>query len=221
MDIWIFSTAVILLMVAFFTYTTFVVLKQKRYSEVQKDFINTITHEVKTPVTTIMLSAQALQRQASQYQPALAQQANTYTQLIVQEVGRIKDQVEQVLQSAHVEKETLVLNTEGVDIHALISEVTESMQALLQQHQASPGCLHLPPAQIPAERPPAGDSNHPRHGLQAAAALKNQPLYYRSNTRSVYFLPPCSSCRRKIPFWPFGGLMVFSIVMPASGMASE
>ena len=132
MDIWIFSTCVMLLVISFFTYTTFVVLRQKRFSDIQKDFINTISHEVKTPVTTIMLSAQALERQ--QLQP---EQLKTYTQLILQEAGRIKNQVEQVLQSAHGEKEKLQLQKEDLNLNSLIQEVTESMQALLQQQQAT------------------------------------------------------------------------------------
>ncbi len=136
MDIWIFSTTVMLLVILFFTYTTFVVLKQKRYSEIQKDFINTITHEVKTPVTTIMLSAEALQRQAVSFGDG-PDTGNTYTQLILQEATRIKNQVEQVLQSAHAEKATLLLKQENVDLHQLIYEVTESMDAMLAQRQAT------------------------------------------------------------------------------------
>ena len=134
MDIWLFSTCVMLLVIAFFTYTTFVVLKQKRYSEIQKDFINTITHEVKTPVTTIMLSAQALQRQQVLEQP---EHARTYTQLILQEATRIKSQVEQVLHTANVEKEKLFLNKEGLDLHRLISEVADSMAVLLKEQGAT------------------------------------------------------------------------------------
>ena len=136
MGIWIFSTCVMLLVILFFTYTTFVVLKQKRYSEIQKDFINTITHEVKTPVTTIMLSAEALQRQAAHTLHPQPEHTHTYARLILQEAGRIKNQVEQVLQTAQVEKEKLVLRQESVDMHALILEISESMQALLLQHQA-------------------------------------------------------------------------------------
>ncbi len=60
MGIWSFSTLVLLLVILFFSYSLFVILKQKRLSEIQKDFINNMTHEFKTPISTIAVSAEVL-----------------------------------------------------------------------------------------------------------------------------------------------------------------
>ena len=60
MGIWGFSSAVLLIVIFFFVYTLFVILKQRRLSEVQKDFINNMTHEFKTPISTIAISTEVL-----------------------------------------------------------------------------------------------------------------------------------------------------------------
>ena len=60
MGFWTFSTIVLILVVLFFTYAIFVILKQRRLSEIQTDFINNMTHEFKTPLSTISISTDVL-----------------------------------------------------------------------------------------------------------------------------------------------------------------
>jgi two-component system, OmpR family, phosphate regulon sensor histidine kinase PhoR len=57
---WIWSSVLVLIAVSFFSYALFVILRQKQLSEVQRDFINNMTHELQTPISTIRIAADVL-----------------------------------------------------------------------------------------------------------------------------------------------------------------
>ena len=119
MGIWSFSSIVLLLVITFFSYTLFVILKQKRLSEIQKDFINNMTHEFKTPIATIAVSAEVLKDPAIVHQP---ERLLNYAGIIEKENIRLKQQVERVLQMARLDKEAVGLKKEAVDVHQLIQD---------------------------------------------------------------------------------------------------
>lgn len=132
MAIWLFSSFVLLIVIIFFSYATFVILKQKRLSEVQKDFINNMTHEVKTPLSTILLSAEMLPKIKASDEKMLT----TYASLISKEALRIKNHAEQVLQVAHIEKEHLALEKEIFDAHEMVQEMAENLHAPFNARKA-------------------------------------------------------------------------------------
>jgi two-component system phosphate regulon sensor histidine kinase PhoR len=129
MGIWLFSSSVLLLVIVFFAYTLFVILKQKRLSEIQKDFINNMTHEFKTPIATIAVSAEVLKSPDIIQQP---ERLLNYTTIIENENKRLKQHVERVLQMAKLDKD-IELKMESVDLHDIIHEVVTGMQVALQE----------------------------------------------------------------------------------------
>jgi two-component system phosphate regulon sensor histidine kinase PhoR len=124
MGIWSFSSVVLLLVIIFFSYTLFVILKQKRLSEVQKDFINNMTHEFKTPISTIALSAEVLKDPQIIHQP---ERLLSYTAIIEKENNRLKQHVERVLQMARLDKEDIGLKKELTDIHHVVTEAIKNV----------------------------------------------------------------------------------------------
>ena len=132
MGIWSFSSIVLLLVIVFFAYTLFVILKQKRLSEIQKDFINNMTHEFKTPIATIAVSAEVLKDPNIVHQP---ERLLNYTTIIENENKRLKQHVERVLQMAKHDKEDIELKKESVNLHEVIEEVMEGMRVPLQEKQ--------------------------------------------------------------------------------------
>ena len=130
MGIWSFSSIVLLLVITFFAYTLFVILKQKRLSEIQKDFINNMTHEFKTPIATISVSAEVLKDPGIVHQP---ERLKNYAGIIEKENLRLKQQVERVLQMARLDKEDLGLKKETVDVHQLIQDSIRHYTMALQE----------------------------------------------------------------------------------------
>lgn len=94
---WLWSTVAVLLVVGFFGYTLIVVLKQRRLTEVQRDFINNITHELQTPVSTIRIAADVLQSATIAQQPDRIRQ---YARVLSEESQRLQYQINSVLQLA-------------------------------------------------------------------------------------------------------------------------
>ena len=130
MGIWIFSSLVLVLVIVFFSYTLFVILKQKRLSEVQKDFINNMTHEFKTPIATIALSAGVLKDPQIIRQP---ERLLNYATIVESENNRLKQHVERVLQMAKLDKDHIELKKENVNLHEVIEEVVRGMRITLEE----------------------------------------------------------------------------------------
>lgn len=95
-DLWKFTTAITLVVIIFFAFALFVILRQKRLSEVQRDFINNVSHELKTPLATLSLASETLKERSSDNE-------NKYLQIIQQEVCRLQKNVEDILHSSFLE----------------------------------------------------------------------------------------------------------------------
>lgn len=131
LDIWIVSSLVTLVVMAFFGYSMFVILRQKRLSEVQRDFVNNMTHEFQTPISTIQVATDVLNNPKILEQP---ERFKKYVQIIKQENNRLKNQVETVLTTARLSRGKIEINQELQELHSLIHEVTASVKAELGEN---------------------------------------------------------------------------------------
>ena len=122
---WIYVVVIALLILVFFLFTINVIVKQKRLSEVKNDFINNMTHELKTPISTIGLSAEMLMRPGSVED---AQKIQRYATIIYKENKRLENQVEKVLNIAKLDKEHIVLKLEQIDIHEILKDIKENFE---------------------------------------------------------------------------------------------
>ncbi len=130
MGIWGFSSAVMVVVIFFFVYTLFVILRQKRLSEIQRDFINNMTHEFKTPLSTIAISSEVLKDPKITHAP---ERLLNYASIIQTESQRLKQHVERVLQMARLEKSDVGLKKERLDLHELIREVVQNTSVAIQE----------------------------------------------------------------------------------------
>ncbi len=111
LDIWIYTSLLLVIITIFFAYTLFIVLKQKKLSEIRNDFINNMTHELKTPIATISLTSGALKKNL--HAPDKLEQ---YVDILGDESKRLKNLVEKVLQASNAENHNIRLKKEEIDV---------------------------------------------------------------------------------------------------------
>lgn len=128
---WIGSSLLVLLAVSFFGYALFVILRQRQLTEVQRDFINNMTHELQTPIATIRIAADVLNTPAIKDQP---ERLTKYTSIVKEEALRLQNQVETVLNMAKAEKNSLPLTIEWLDVHQIISSLANKYENNLTLH---------------------------------------------------------------------------------------
>lgn len=128
LGIWIVSTLFLLLVVIFFSYTIWVILKQKKLSEIRTDFINNMTHELKTPISTISLSTEVLSNPNITKDP---ERLSNYAGIIKEETERLKNQVDKVLQMASLDKRKVQMDKEKVNLHQLINKTVKGFELII------------------------------------------------------------------------------------------
>lgn len=128
--LWMFFSFLLFLTVLFFVYALNIILRQKRLSELQKDFINNMTHEFKTPISTINIASTALIENEQIRKEAGLQ---NYTRIIKEQNERLNRQVEKVLQIAEIERESLEMNKESVALHKLLNSAAASVNLLIEK----------------------------------------------------------------------------------------
>ncbi|WP_210464592.1 sensor histidine kinase [Rufibacter roseolus] len=123
-----------LIIILTFSFTLYTILRQKKISEIKNDFINNMTHEFKTPIATISLALDALVNPKVRKDEV---RVDYYARIIKDENRRMHQQVEKVLQTAQMERRTLQLAFEEVDVHQLIKKAAEPFQLHIEQRQGT------------------------------------------------------------------------------------
>jgi two-component system, OmpR family, phosphate regulon sensor histidine kinase PhoR len=125
------GSALLLLVIIFsFSFTVSTIYRQKKVSEIKNDFINNMTHELKTPISTISLACQALSDPDIKGRAGIV---DNYIRVISDENKRLAMVVENVLRTAVMDKGELKLKTAQLDLHDIIAKVTETMRLQVQQ----------------------------------------------------------------------------------------
>ncbi len=127
---WIYPAIVTVIVFAFFAYSVWVILRQKRIGQMKNDFIGNMTHELKTPISTIALSSEVLIDPDIVNEP---ERLLSYANIIRTENERLRTQVERVLQLSTLDKGELHLKREAVDMHKVLREVASSFRVQLAE----------------------------------------------------------------------------------------
>jgi len=108
-----------------FVITASLAFRQKRLTEMKNDFINNLTHEIKTPISTISLASQMLKDKAITKTPKMF---NHISGVISDETKRMSFQVDKILQMSLFDKKTSILKFKEMDINLLVAGVTDTFK---------------------------------------------------------------------------------------------
>ena len=114
-----------------FYYSVNSLLNQKKLSNIKNDFINNMTHELKTPVSTIALALEVIKDKEINKSP---EKTERYLNIITEENRRLGTQIEKVLQIAKLEKGDLNLHFEPIDINEVLDQVVKNQGVQMEQH---------------------------------------------------------------------------------------
>ncbi len=113
-------------------YIVFIVFKQRRLQEIQKDFINNMTHEFKTPLSTIQIASDVLKNPKIINNP---QRLLTYATMIGTETSHLTGQVERVLQMASTEKGSVALSKSDFSLNQIAEEIAGKYRGLFRSRE--------------------------------------------------------------------------------------
>lgn len=128
------TLALSILLLAIFIFTMILAFRQKKLGEMKTDFINNMTHELKTPISTISLAAQMLNDDSVRKSP---ETLHHISEVINTESKRLRFQVEKVLQMSVLDNSNSALNFRTVDANRIIAGVVSTFKLKVERFGGS------------------------------------------------------------------------------------
>jgi two-component system phosphate regulon sensor histidine kinase PhoR len=122
------SILLTMIIIGIFIVTLQVILRQKKISQIKNDFINNMTHELKTPISTISLASQMLRDVSVSH---TTKSVDHISSVIYDESQRLTNQVEKVLQMAVFNEGKLKLKFTEIDINKLLEGIVANFEIRL------------------------------------------------------------------------------------------
>ena len=133
----ILSVLFILFIVFLFYYSISTIFRQKKLSEIKNDFISNMTHELKTPISTIALACEVL---GDDDILKTKERTDRYLKMISEENKRLGILVENVLQTALLDKGKFILRPINIDLHELINQAIGNIQLVIDKKNGKISC---------------------------------------------------------------------------------
>lgn len=125
------SFAFTFILLGVFLYTIIVAFRQKKLTEMKNDFINNMTHEFKTPISTISLAAQMLNDNTVRKSPKMLEHISN---VINDETKRLRFQVEKVLQMSMFDRQKATLRLQDLDANDAIGQIVNTFKIKVEKY---------------------------------------------------------------------------------------
>lgn len=120
---WYLLTFALIIILLVYVYSIYTIIQQKKFSELQRDFINNMTHEFKTPLSSILLASEALTKQETvKINPKL----QAYTSIITEQSYKLNSHIEKILNIAKNDAAGLSLKPQRIVLMPFIREIAET-----------------------------------------------------------------------------------------------
>lgn len=120
---WAYSFIIFIVLIVY-VYSVFLLLKQKKYTELQNDFINNMTHEFKTPLSSILIASNYAKSQQEVIEnPKLAK----YVQIIINQSAKLNEHIENILTVAKSSNNSIKLQKTEVDLLKTLDFIEENI----------------------------------------------------------------------------------------------
>nr|WP_255672636.1 HAMP domain-containing sensor histidine kinase [Flavobacterium sp. EDS] len=125
MRFWLVLSIMLIIILLIYIYSIFMLLQQKKYSELQRDFINNMTHEFKTPLASILIASNYLIKQNPIKED---KKLEKYTEIIINQSGKLNNHIEKILSIAKSDYTPLELELKNISIIPPIEETIENIK---------------------------------------------------------------------------------------------
>ncbi len=122
---WFILSFALIIILLVYVYSIYTIIQQKKYSELQRDFINNMTHEFKTPLSSILLASNYLNKQEVIQKD---EKLEKYTEIIINQSKKLNSHIEQILNIAKSDNAPMKMELKEVYIIPIIKDVVENMQ---------------------------------------------------------------------------------------------
>ena len=123
------SLFLLLALLALFRYLLNQLSEHKKLAQIKEDFFNNVTHEFKTPLSSIRLASKVLRQNKA------PEKHESYFDLIERESQSLENQIDKLLQLSFLDNKELELEFVNVDLHEIIMEIPHRLKPLLEEHQ--------------------------------------------------------------------------------------
>ncbi len=138
------SSTILLCLLGLLAYIVYIIFKQRRLQEIQKDFVNNMTHEFKTPLSTIQIASEVLKNPTIINNPT---RLLNYATIISNETSHLTTQVERVLHMASAEKKDVMLKKIDFNLNELVEEAINKYRPVIKS-KGGELTVSLPDTQI-------------------------------------------------------------------------
>lgn len=122
---WFLLSIALIIVLLVYVYSIYTIIQQKKYSELQRDFINNMTHEFKTPLSSILIASNYLKQQES---IKTDEKLEKYAQIIINQSNKLNNHIEKILNIAKWDNIPMALEKQKLEIITIINQVIENIK---------------------------------------------------------------------------------------------